>query len=428
MKTFLRGFGAVVLAFIIISGVIFSAAVFKEHRAGVPLAQSLASSAPHDLLAEINAIFKMPGFKSPSAAVATAPVELYKPVADYESAVVASVKRVSPAVVSITISKNVPTLENCRRQADPGVPSDLRQFFGGFPGFITCDNGSELQEIGGGSGFIISADGLIVTNKHVVADTGAAYTVFTNDGKKYTARVLGRDPAQDLAILKIDGTNLPTVALGDSDALELGESAIVIGNALGEFRNTVSVGVISGLGRSITAVGNNTSETIQGVIQTDAAINPGNSGGPLVNLKGEVIGVSVATAQGAQNIGFALPINWAKHDIQTVLAGGEIKAPYLGVRYATLNAELANQKNLDVNYGALLAADGSGPAVVKDSPADKAGLREGDIVLAVNGQSMEGKDLGQVIQSHNIGDVLRFDIFRDKRTISKAVTLGERGQ
>jgi S1-C subfamily serine protease len=329
--------------------------------------------------------------------------------------------------VSITISKNVPVLENCKSQDVQGVPQDLQQLFGGFPGFVSCDNGSQLQDIGGGSGFIISKDGLILTNKHVVADEGASYTVLTNDGKKYSARVLARDPVQDLAIIKIDASNLSIVTLGNSDGLELGQTAIAIGNSLGEFRNTVSVGVISGLGRSITAVGDTTSETIQGVVQTDAAINPGNSGGPLIDLHGEVIGVNVATAQGAQSISFALPINWAKHDIQTVLSGGQIKAPYLGVRYTMLSASLADQKKLDVTYGALLEADKSGVAVVKDSPADKAGLKAGDVILSINGDTLEGKDLGQIIQNKNSGDKLRFDVFRDKRTISIDVTLAERG-
>jgi S1-C subfamily serine protease len=316
-------------------------------------------------------------------------------------------------------------LENCKPQDIPGLPTDLQQLFGGY---VTCDNGSRVQDVGGGSGFIISKDGIILTNKHVVVDGNASYTVFTNDGKKYPAKVLGRDPVQDLAVMKIDGADLPIVTLGNSDSLELGQTAIAIGNALGEFRNTVSVGVISGLGRSITAVGDNTSETIQGVVQTDAAINPGNSGGPLINLHGEVIGVNVATAQGAQSVGFALPVNSAKHDIQTALAGGQIKASYLGVRYTMLSAVLAGQKKLDVSYGALLAADQNGAAVVKDSPADKVGLKEGDVILAIDGGSLEGKDLGQVIQNRNVGDVLHLDVFRAKRTIAVDVTLGERGQ
>ena len=180
-------------------------------------------------------------------------VPLYRPVADYESAVVEAVKKVSPAVVSITISKELSTLENCSPGDLSGIPPQFRDLFGQF--YTTCDETSELREVGGGSGFIITADGLIVTNKHVVSDAEATYTVFTNDGKKYEAEVLALDPVQDLAILKIEGVDLPTVTLGNSDDLALGQSAIAIGNALAEFRNTVAVGVISGLGRSITALG-----------------------------------------------------------------------------------------------------------------------------------------------------------------------------
>src|SRR3989344_1933010 len=181
-------------------------------------------------------------------------VPLYKPAIDYEKAVVAAVKKASPAVVSITVSKNVPIIENCPSNPFSDLPPEFRQFFGDqFPQFsVPCENGTKLQEVGGGSGFIISSDGLILTNKHVAGDSKASYTVFTNDGKKYDAKVLAKDPLQDLAVIKISASGLPTVELGDSDAVELGQTAIAIGNALGEFRNTVSVGVISCLSRSVT--------------------------------------------------------------------------------------------------------------------------------------------------------------------------------
>jgi S1-C subfamily serine protease len=229
--------------------------------------------------------------------------------------------------------------------------------------------------------------------------------------------------------MKIDAKNMPTVTLGNSDDLQLGQSAIAIGNALGEFKNTVASGVISGLNRSITAASENgQAETIQGVIQTDAAINPGHSGGPLINVRGEVVGVNVAVVQGAQNIGFALPINWAKRDIETVLAGGTIKAPYLGVRYTMLSPERAAQKGLEVDYGALLARDASGPAIAKGSPADKAGLKEGDIILSLDGVSLKDKDLSQELGKKSIGDTLRLDVFRGKRTVNVEVVLGERSE
>ncbi len=373
-------------------------------------------------------------FGKPEIPSITQDVPLYRPVADYEDAVITAVKNVSPAVVSITISKNLPAYQNCSSQNPfDSLPPSLRQFLGGdngFPGFYySCDQTTQQTEVGGGSGFIISSDGLIITNKHVAADTEATYTVFTNDGKRYDAKVLGRDPIQDLAVLKIDAKNLPTVTLGNSDDLQLGQSAIAIGNALGEFQNTVASGVISGLNRSITALSENgNSETIQGVIQTDAAINPGNSGGPLINLRGEVVGVNVAVVQGAQNIGFALPINWAKHDIQTVLAGGEIKAPYLGVRYVMLTPALATQRSVSVDYGAYLSRDSGGPAVVKGSPADKAGLKDGDVILSIDGASLQDKDLSQVLSGKNIGDTLRLEVLRGKNRMTVNVTLGERAE
>jgi S1-C subfamily serine protease len=228
------------------------------------------------------------------------------------------VKETSPAVVSVIISKYVPILEmEYYNPFGENSPFDIR-----IPRLK--QKGTELKEVGGGSGFVVSADGLIATNKHVVLDTDAQYTVLTNDGKKYPATVLARDPAQDVALLKIDANNLPITKLGDSDNIEIGQTVIAIGNALGEFRNTVSAGIVSGLMRTITAGGGGFSEQLDEVIQTDAAINPGNSGGPLLNLYGEVIGVNTAMVSGAENIAFAIPINKVKKDINDVKAKGKI--------------------------------------------------------------------------------------------------------
>ncbi len=246
--------------------------------------------------------------------------ELYKPL-DYEDKIINAVKSASPAVVAITISKNVPIIEQCPYNPFSNLPPEFQQFFGqGIQFYQPCQKGTKLQEIGGGSGFVISSDGLILTNKHVVSDAAAEYTVFTNDGKKYPAKVLARDSNTDIAIIKIDAIGLSKVKLGNSDSIQVGQTAIAIGNALGEFRNTVSTGVVSGLSRSITASGGGISESITNVIQTDASINPGNSGGPLLNLRGEVIGVNTAMAQGAQNIGFSIPINQVKEIINNALA------------------------------------------------------------------------------------------------------------
>jgi serine protease Do len=358
---------------------------------------------------------------------------LYKPVIDYERAVVDAVKKASPAVVSITISKNVPIIENCPFDPFGNLPPEFRQFFGGdFGGGFSqpCSTGkTQLQEVGGGSGFIISSDGLILTNKHVASDPSAAYTVFMSGGnKKYDAKIVATDPTQDLAVLKINATNLPTVMLGDSDSLELGQTAIAIGNALGEFKNTVSVGVISGLSRTVTASGPDVgAETIQGVIQTDAAINPGNSGGPLLNLEGEVIGINTAVAQGAQNIGFAIPINRAKRDITSVKATGEIQAPYLGVRYLTITPEIAQAQKLPVDYGALVRGSSSGPAVDPNSPAAKAGIMAEDIILEINGQKLDTDHtlIGEVAK-YNVGDSVALKINRNGKEMNLNVVLAKR--
>lgn len=341
---------------------------------------------------------------------------LYKPVIDYESAVIAAVKRASPAVVSITISKNVPKIEECPYDPFADLPPEIRRFFGGQEFYVPCERGTEFKEIGGGSGFIISEDGLILTNKHVVADTKASYTVFLKDGSKYEAKVLARDPIQDLAVLKINASGLPTVELGNSDNLELGQTAISIGNALGEFRNTVSVGVISGLSRKVTASGGGGfSETIYGVIQTDAAINPGNSGGPLLNLRGEVIGINTAVASGAENIGFAIPINDAKHDIESVKSIGEIQLPFLGVRYKM------------TKDGALLQGNGAEPAVTPGSPAEAAGLKAGDVIMEIGGEKLnEDNPLAAAIARHRVGETVTLKILRGAETLTLNATLAKR--
>ncbi len=330
-----------------------------------------------------------------------------------EEAVIRVVKEASPAVVTIIISKDLPVFE----------------------------------KIGGGTGFIVSKEGLVLTNKHVVLNEDAEYTVFTNDGRKFSAKVLARDPFQDLAIMKIEQEKtvndegeiitkpFPVIKLGDSDQLQSGQTVIAIGNALGEFQNTVSVGVISGLGREITAAGGGFVETLEDVIQTDAAINKGNSGGPLLNLKGEVVGINTAMASGAQSIGFAIPINKAEKGIEQVKTLGKIVYPFLGIRYVLINEEIKKENNLSVDYGVLIVKGSEGQlAVWPDSAAEKAGLREGDILLEFNNEKITIENtLAKVIMKYNPGDEVVLKILRsaspeggDEEEIIFEVTLGER--
>lgn len=331
-----------------------------------------------------------------------------------ESVIVKVVKDANPAVVAITISRDVPVYERYYRSA----PSPFGDFFGdgffnfGFPELR--QNGTEKREVGGGSGFLVSSDGYIVTNRHVVSDEKAEYTVFTNDGEKYEAVVVARDPALDLAVIKIEGKDFSYLPFGDSDQLEVGQSVIAIGNALAEFRNTVSVGIVSGLARSIVAGDNRGErEALDHLIQTDAAINQGNSGGPLLNLAGEVIGVNVAVASGAENIGFALSANSVKSAVESVKENGKIIRPFLGVRYIEINEELKKKNNLKFDYGVLVQrGDEPGDlAVIPGSPADKAGIVENDIILEVDGVKLnEGKSLVSIIRTKTVGETVRLKI------------------
>ena len=355
----------------------------------------------------------------------------YKTYIDYEQAIIDTVKKASPAVISIIISKDLPIIENCPFNPFFNLPDGFQNFFPEFNFNQQCNTGkTQKREVGGGSGFIISKDGLIVTNKHVVSDDSASYTVLTNDGKKYDAKILAKDPIQDLAIVKIKAPKegLPTINLGNSDSVLPGQTVIAIGNALGEFRNTVSTGIISGLSRSIEANTNQgSSEHLDGLIQTDAGINPGNSGGPLINLKGEVIGINTAIAQNAENIGFAIPINQAKRDIKSVEKSGKIELPFLGVRYIMINDEVAEKENLTVKYGAIIRGSQEGPGVIKDSPASKAGLLAEDIILEINKERVTSeKGLITYIQKYNIGDEISLKILRDKKEINLKLILEAR--
>ncbi len=242
-----------------------------------------------------------------------------------ETDVISVVQRNSPAVVSIVASQELPVVQQQESNPLQDFCCDpfFRQYFSDECATVTPGAATPVpmspQQGAAGSGFIVSANGIILTNKHVVDIDGASYTVILNDGRTFPAQILMKDPGQDIAIVKINANDLPTVSLGDSDSVVAGETAIAIRNALGQFSNTVSKGIVSGLARTITATGGTGgAEQLNKVIQTDAAINLGNSGGPLLNLAGQVIGMNTAIVQGAQNIGFAIPINVAKQDISSV--------------------------------------------------------------------------------------------------------------
>ncbi|HSE29889.1 MAG TPA: trypsin-like peptidase domain-containing protein [Candidatus Saccharimonadales bacterium] len=282
---------------------------------------------------------------------------------------------------------------------------------------------------GAGSGIVISKDGYILTNKHVVPEGTDTAKIVMDDGTQYDAQVVGRDPLNDLAFLKIAGVdNLSPAELGDSGDVQPGQKAIAVGNALGEFRNTVTSGIISGIGRPIEAVGElGSAEKLENLIQTDAAINPGNSGGPLVNLKGEVIGVNTAISEGAEGMGFAIPINDAKAIIKSMLEQGRIIKPYLGVRYVALNSDNAREFGVNITKGAILIDGGNGePSVVVGSPAEKAGLKTGDIITDVSGQQVrEDRGLASLLSQFSAGASVELTVIRDNVAQKMTVVLEE---
>lgn len=300
-------------------------------------------------------------------------------VLEESSAFIDVAKKVKPAVVSITTSQNVQDLF-----------------------------GSIYEQKGGGTGFIITSDGLIVTNKHVV-ESGSKFTVITTDGQSYPAEVKAIDPSNDLAVIKIEAKGLPVADLGDSSKLDVGQWVVAIGNALGEYQNTVTVGVVSAKDRSLTAQGSNGSEKLEGLLQTDAAINSGNSGGPLVNLAGEVVGINTAVAAKgtAEGIGFAIPINTVNSAIESVKKTGKIIRPFLGVNYLTITKDIAKTANLSVDHGALVyrGTDYGSVAVLPGSPADKVGIVENDIIVAINEEKIsENYSLRSIISQYKPGD------------------------
>ena len=331
-------------------------------------------------------------------------VGLEQRVLTEESVVIDVAENASPSVVTVSIE----------------TPTRRILEFSPFGGFRSRIEGGTPQDIG--TGFVVSSEGLIVTNKHVVANTTANYKVIDKDGKEYEVEQISRDPSNDIALLKINVSGLKTVELGSSDNLKVGQFVIAIGTALGELRHTVTTGVISGLGRGITAgsIYEGYVEQLDDVIQTDAAINPGNSGGPLLNSAGQVIGVNVALASGAENIGFAIPIDIVKEGLDQFQTTGKfVSKPYLGVQYQMISQKIALLNN--VPQGAFVVD------VISGSPAETAGIKADDIITKFNGSEIkeESGGLAEVISEKKPGDTVSIEIWRNSETLTLTATLSE---
>lgn len=339
-------------------------------------------------------------------------------ISEEQSAIIDLVEKSNQSVVSISISKQIPL-----RRSSP-----FDYFFGGQSQDISKQDEEIQRTIGGGTGFIVSSDGLIITNKHVVSDSTATYKVLFNDGSEVQAEVKALHPTQDLAIIKVDKINLKQVEFADSDKLKVGQTAVAIGNALNEFDNTVSRGVISGLRRSIVASDRNgNTEQLSQVIQTDAAINQGNSGGPLLDINAKVIGVNVATAEGAQSIGFAIPSNVVVRMIDDYKKFGKVRVPFIGVRYNMIVPGSEQAKQYGVENGALVVGDSQAPAILSNSPAAKAGLKTGDIITKINDKNLSLKQqLADIVSQYKVGDKIELSVIRDGKEEKFSLILDER--
>ncbi len=373
----------------------------------------IINSIVHNYISETNGIKSKPILIEK---VEEAPAVVVKEeVKKEEKTIVNAVKIARPAVVSIIVNKEIPQYEITYEKegvVDTKTSKDV-----------------QIKQIGTGSGFIVSSDGIIVTNRHVVDKTDLKYAVMLNDGREYAAKILAQDSVLDVAIIKIEETGLPYLKFADSDLLQVGESVVAIGNALGEFKNTVSAGVVSGLSRNLNAKGGGGfKEFLYKVIQTDAAINKGNSGGPLLNLSGEVVGINVALAEDSSNIGFSLPINSVKSVVEQVKKTGKISRPYVGIRYVVVDNDIKKELDLPLSYGVLVMKGGreDEPAVLPGSPAEKAGILEGDIILAVDGELVTaGNDFMSLIRSKKVGEKITLSILSKDVQKTIILTLGE---
>lgn len=327
---------------------------------------------------------------------------LSAPVSE-EERIVALVAKASPAVVSILVEQKGAAGTTVRFDADGGLTQETQE--------------GDYVEVGRGTGFLARPDGLIVTNRHVASGRDARYTVILLDERRFDAKVIDIDPINDLALLKIDGGRFPSLALEADDRVRIGQTVVAIGNALGKYANTVTRGILSGLGRDIEASNRVTGglERLEDILQTDAAINEGNSGGPLLNLDGKVIGVNTAIETHAQGLGFAIPVAEVRKVLASYDRYGAIARPRLGVRYLTITPELVVERGLTQTYGALIDAGEEGlPAIIPNAPAAAAGLRAGDIIVKVGGRKLEGKlNLGRALRAYDVGDAVAITYLRD---------------
>ena len=322
------------------------------------------------------------------------------------------------------VTKDSQTTAEVIKKVSPSVVSIIAQ------GSTTNAFGMQQSTQAEGTGIIISSDGLIITNKHVVADTQATYSVVLASGKEYkNAKVIARDPLNDIDFVRIDAKDLKPAELGDSSTVAVGQRVIAIGNALGQFQNTATEGIVSGFGRSIQAGGESgtATETLTNLIQTDAAINPGNSGGPLVTTAGQVIGINTAVAGNAQNIGFAIPTSEIKNQIKSVQETGKISRPYLGVRYVQVTPQLATRYNFPVDHGVVLSGGNGGDAVVSGGPADKVGLKAGDIITKLGNDELNADtaSLPVLLAKYKVGDTLSVTYYRDGKQQTVKLKLAE---
>jgi serine protease Do len=343
-----------------------------------------------------------------------------------EKKIIRIIKDTMPSVVSIVISEHLEDVEK-DMMADIYPAGHINK--SKIPKEYVDSRG--MVQIGGGSGFVVDEKrGLILTNRHVISQPKSEYQVVTNDGKKYPAAVMTVDAVNDVAILSVPSLHLPALPLGDASKLDLGQMVIAIGNAMGIFKNTVSVGIVSGLSRSIMAQSdpNSPPQELRGLIQTDAAINPGNSGGPLLNSNGRVIGINAAIISGAQNIGLAIPVSAAVRDLADIKEFGRVRRPYFGVRYVIIDENIATKRNLKVKQGALVTAEGpQDDPVIDGSPAEEAGILPGDIILSVNNKEInETTTIQDCLQDLSADDEIPVAIIRDGEKMQRLVRLKER--